>query len=271
MSSITTAIPSGPANTPGLGPNYTGNKWCIQGLVDIFESDTPPYTYNECANSTLSEQKSDFQTLCCDGTIIDTTYNLWGRRNISDYQLDMANLVCCRAGGQRIRGGLSPIDTDATHCSASSVSAPLASLAATNTANAALYTVIYESASEDAHGEVGDWMRTETPTCLWVQTAGAQTNVPLVTVTVPAAQITTLPPPTTDRFGNTILSTAGTGMGSGVRSGSGVVRSTASATTGAPASASQSTSDAAMTLRRVDVLLALVLPISVIVHCWSGY
>ncbi|KAJ4355872.1 uncharacterized protein N0V89_003894 [Didymosphaeria variabile] len=98
MSSITTAIPSGPVNTPGIGPDYRGNKWCIQGLIDIFESDTPPYTYNECANTTLSEKKSDFETFCCDGSIIDTSYNLWGQRDISDYQLDIANLRVCAVG-----------------------------------------------------------------------------------------------------------------------------------------------------------------------------
>jgi len=96
-----------------------------------------------------------------------------------------------------------PIDTDYTHCSPSMNPVPLASLAATNTDNAVPYLVTYESARGDSTGGVGDWTRTETPTCLWIETADKA--VTMVDVTVPAAQITTLPPPTTDQFGYTIV------------------------------------------------------------------
>jgi hypothetical protein len=193
MSSITTAVPSGIiANGP---------DWCIQGLIDPFESDLPPYTYNECFNGTRGTEKSSFQTFCCDGDIIDKEHNLWSPQNFSSYELDLENLVCCRAGGQLLPGGLMPIDTDYTHCSASNIPTPLASLAATNTDNAALYLVTYESASQSGTS-LGDWTRTETPTCLWVETANDA--VSLTEITVPAADITTLPPPTTDRFGETI-------------------------------------------------------------------
>jgi hypothetical protein len=193
MSSVTTAVPSGIiANGP---------DWCIQALVDTFKSDVPPYTYNECANSTRGTQKSSFETFCCDGRIIDQENNLWSARNFTAYELDLENLVCCRAGGQLLPGGIMPIDSDYTHCSASEVSTPLASLAATNTDNAALYLATYESASQDGTS-LGDWTVTETPTCLWVETANGA--VSLTEITVPAAEITTLPPPTTDRFGMTI-------------------------------------------------------------------
>jgi hypothetical protein len=195
MSSITTAIPTGVISN---GPN-----WCIQDLVDVFGSSEPPYNYNECANATSGTKKADFQTLCCDGGIIDTSQNLWGARNYTLYELDLENLVCCREGGQLLPGGLMPLDTDYTHCGPSMNPVPLASLAATNTDNAAPYLVTYESARGDSTGGVGDWTRTEKPTCLWIETADKA--VTMVDVTVPAAQITTLPPPTTDRFGYTIV------------------------------------------------------------------
>ena len=95
-----------------------------------------------------------------------------------------------------------PIDKDYTHCSAKEIPAPLASLAATNTVNAALYLATYANAQQDGT-TIRDWIRTETPQCLWVETASGV--VEMTEVTVPAAQITTLPPPNTDRFGNPIV------------------------------------------------------------------
>jgi hypothetical protein len=193
MSSITTAVPSGIITN--------GPDWCIQGLVDPFGNDEPPYTYNECFNSTRGTEKSSFETFCCDGNIIDTSSNIWSpvARNFTTYELDLENLVCCRTGGQLLPGGIQPIDTDYTKCSASEVPTPLASLAATNTDNAALFLATYASASGP---DLEDWTVTQTPTCLWVETASGV--VSMTEITVPAAEITTLPPPTTDRFGYTI-------------------------------------------------------------------
>ncbi|KAF1837923.1 hypothetical protein BDW02DRAFT_565425 [Decorospora gaudefroyi] len=195
-SSITTAVPSGII--------VNGPDWCIQGLYDIFGSDEQPYTYNECFNSTRGTSKESFETFCCDGRIIDTSSNLMGggAGNLTEYELDLENLVCCRAGGRRLPGGIMPIDSDYTHCSASEAATPLASLAATNTENAAQYLVTYASAKQMEGTKMGDWVRTKDPTCLWVETASGA--VELTEVTVPAAEITTLPPPTTDRFGRTI-------------------------------------------------------------------
>jgi hypothetical protein len=251
MSSITTAIPTGAVSN--------GPSWCIQGLVDIFASREPPYTYNECANATTGTKKADFQTFCCDGDIIDTSQNLWGARNYTSYELDLENLVCCRAGGQLLPGGLMPIDTDYTHCSASMKPEPLASLAATNTDNAALYLVTYESASQDATGGLGDWTVTEKPTCLWIETADSA--VTMVDVTVPAAQITTLPPPTTDQFGYTIVPSTTSASGKGDdRSGTSNVRPTSSGMiTNAPSAsvssaAAASTTSAAGISAKLDVI-----------------
>lgn len=103
----------------------------------------------------------------------------------------MDNLVCCRLQGAQ-QGGLQPIDTDQTHCTAGSPT-PLASLAATNSKNAAPFLVTYTSAS---YGETttGDFIPAQVPTCIWMNTNTAQSDgVGVKTVTVPAASISTLP------------------------------------------------------------------------------
>jgi hypothetical protein len=233
MSSVTTAVPSGVISN--------GPDWCIQSLFDIFGADEEPYTYNECFNSTRKPQqnKASFETICCDGRIIDKENNLWStaRRNMTTYPLDLENLVCCRAGGQLLPGGIMPIDNDYTECSASEVPTPLASLVATNTGIAALYLATYESAS----GGTADWTRTETPTCLWVET----TSVPLTTITVEQAAIETLPPPTTDRFGMTIATKSMTfpsdgSEGTGRPTGTGASSGSAPSASGSPAQATTS-------------------------------
>ncbi|GAD91856.1 hypothetical protein PVAR5_0438 [Paecilomyces variotii No. 5] len=181
-SSITTAVPSGLIKS-----------WCLADLADF---DNKP---QQCANETLGQKPSDFQTICCDGDIIDTTQNLWQPYRKGPLYLNIDNLVCCRLVGAQ-QGGIQAIDPDQTHCTAGSPT-PLASLAATNTKNAADYLVTYTSAS---YGETttGDFIPTETPRCLWMNTNTAQSNgVGVQTVTVPAARISTLAAATTDMFG----------------------------------------------------------------------
>ncbi|KAF2278009.1 uncharacterized protein EI97DRAFT_441283 [Westerdykella ornata] len=244
MSSITTAIPSGPLSN--------GPDWCIQDMLDFWGADETPYKYNECANSTRGQQKSDFQTLCCDGNIIDTSDNLFSMapRNMSQYPLDIENLVCCRKAGQLLPGGIMPIETDYTRCEYGLKPTPLASLAATNTENAALYLATYESASGDATGGWADWTRTETPTCLWVQTA--HPDIPMVDVTVPAAAITTLPPPTTDRWGYTITRSV---EGDGTRTTASASRSTQNPSRSGPVAASAPSSSAERSKRKPLAML----------------
>lgn len=200
MSSTTTAVPSG---SLANGPN-----WCIQNMIDIFGSDEYPYDYNECANTTRGMKKSDFQTICCDGEILDISQDLWqyamSYGNMSQYDLNIENLVCCRSGGQRLPGGILPFREDGTECDFSMVPTPLASLAATNTDNAQLFLVTYESGTVDETGGPADWTVTKSPTCLWVETA--YKSISMVDVTVPAAKIKTLPPPTTDRWGYLVTS-----------------------------------------------------------------
>lgn len=102
-----------------------------------------------------------------------------------------------------------PIDTDYTHCPDNLEGIPLASLAATNTKNAELYLATYKDASADGRGGFEDWTRTETPSCLWVQT-----NHPMVSmaeVTVAAADITTLPVVETNAWGSRVTITGSGG------------------------------------------------------------
>ena len=177
MSSITTAVPHGPINT----------DWCIQDILFV-DGNTP----NGCANSTRGQKSSDFETICCVGDIVDTTQNLFAFRITNS--INLANLVCCRIEGPQA-GGFGPINTVATACTEGTPT-PLASMAATNTDNAALYRETFTSASFG--GETpGDFVPTMTPTCLWVYT---KTGMALRNVTVPAADITTLPPATTGYF-----------------------------------------------------------------------
>jgi hypothetical protein len=154
-----------------------------------------------------------------------------------------------------------PIDTDYTHCGASANPEPLASLAATNTDNAALYLVTYESASQDITGGIGDWTVTEKPTCLWIETANKA--VTMVDVTLPAAQITTLPPPTTDRFGYTIVPSTAS---SGEQSRSGRVTDAPSATTSsADAASTASTAGYSAKLDLVTLFTSIGLCMTVLV------
>jgi len=167
MSSIVTTVPSGPIQT-----------WCIQ--EPWFDPDNE--TRQSCANATQGTTDSDFETICCDGSIVDTTKDIF-----SGGPIDLANLVCCQPRGPQ-SGGLLPLPTNApTECS-TGTPMPLASLAATNTDNAQDFLVTYTSAS---FGETttGDFIPTETPYCLWAYTAS---GVALTNITVAAAQITTL-------------------------------------------------------------------------------
>lgn len=167
MSSIVTAVPSGVVQ-----------DWCIQS----------PWFGNQiqqCANATRGTQESDYQTICCDGSIIDSSRDLYtggpgGSINIDD-------LVCCRIQGPQA-GGLGPPPMGPQTMCASGTPVPLTSLAATNTLNAQDYLVTYTSASFGGPTPE-DYIPTETPYCLWANT---KSGVAMATVTVPAARITTL-------------------------------------------------------------------------------
>jgi hypothetical protein len=209
-SSITTAVPSGLITT----------DWCIQDSLGWH--DEP----NVCADS--GTNPSNYGTICCAGDIIDTSGGLAliTNGNSKNHTLDLNTLVCCLVEGPQ-QGGILPLNSDKTQCTEGSPT-PLASFAATNTANAVIWAATYTSASISA-GEsttvTGDFIHRETPKCLWVYT---KTGVAMQNITVGAADITTLPAPTTDEFGYTITT--------GSLASSSSVRSSTSSSTDAAAS-----------------------------------
>ncbi|OQO00146.1 hypothetical protein B0A48_13933 [Cryoendolithus antarcticus] len=145
--------------------------WCIAPQFDT------SFASSQCANST--QQPSDFQTFCCAGSIVDTTQDLYNWPSPDNRTFNLQNLSCT-AGA----------------------STPLLSLAATSTGNAAYYPITFTSGSVSTASDTtvyGDYKPVQTPTCLWVYTAS---GVSLSDITVPAAQVSTMPL-TTDLFGHT--------------------------------------------------------------------
>lgn len=200
MSLTTIAVPSGKVT-----------EFCIKELYE-FSGDL-----QQCANSTRGTIESDFQTFCCNGKIIDTTQDLWSikawrARNGTALSLDLADLVCCGVAGPQ-RGGIQPIPTGVETTCTQGTATPLASLAATSSANAQPYLVTYTSAA-GVGSSLGDYVPTNTPYCFWADTAH---GIATTSVVVPTAQITSLPPATTDRFGQRISSTVTTTRTTSVR------------------------------------------------------
>ena len=162
MPSIVTAVPSGPFQ-----------DWCIQ--VPWFDN-----ALRYCGNST--ESQSDFETICCDGVIVDTKEDI-----VTALAIDLADLVCCRIQGPQSGTIAQPTEGPVTQCT-TGTPVPLASLAATNTHNVQDYLVTYPSVALGP-STTGDFVPTLLPFCLWVKTVG---GVAMMNVTVSAAQITTL-------------------------------------------------------------------------------
>lgn len=132
-------------------------------------------------------------------------------------------------------------------------------MAATNIQNAQNYLATYTSASFGAGTEVGDFIPTQTPYCLWASTG---TGVAMQNVTVAAAEISTLPLATTDQFGfpvTTVSSTSSsipivTALESSTGGSSSGTSSTASATSGTDCMNNM------QSLERMILLGAVVLP-----------
>ncbi|KAF3919507.1 hypothetical protein ABW20_dc0100897 [Dactylellina cionopaga] len=185
-SSITTVVPTG-----------TIIDWCVANQVQYGASGV-----YQCANETIGQKPSDFESICCDGEIVDTKEDLWQLKrpkSAGPFKLDLDDLVCCRFG--REQGGIQAINPTRTVCTAGTPT-PLASLAATNVDNARAYLVTYASASQGEGTSLGDWTLLTTPQCIWMNTNTRDSQgVGVKTVVVPAADITTLPAAATSEFG----------------------------------------------------------------------
>jgi hypothetical protein len=202
MSSLVTAVPSGLVH------------WCLMPrFFPPYMSETP-----HCANASRGTAESDFGTICCDGDIVDTSFDMYVHGTRDD--IDLADLVCCRNPGIQSERQSPPTDDgQRTHCTAGTP-VSLLSLAATNTQNAQSYLIGYTNVTRG----VETWQNlavTGIPYCLWFNTARASA---MINVTVPAAQITPW---------NSSPSPTGTaGIANGGKSSS----RTASATQGSPSS-----------------------------------
>ncbi|KAK6434754.1 hypothetical protein LTR95_009056, partial [Oleoguttula sp. CCFEE 5521] len=240
MSSLTLSVPSGLISTP----------WCIAPQYDT------SFAPSQCANST--QQPSDFQTFCCAGSIVDTTQDLYNWPSPDNRTFDLQNLVCCLVpGSDTTTTGLQPVPTARQSCTAGAAT-PLLSLAATSTGNAAYYSITITSGSVSTASDTtvyGDYKPVQTPTCLWVYTAS---GVSLSDITVPAAQVSTMPL-TTDMFGHTYggsamstessaVETGSSVSGSSTAVGTTVVSGTASATSSGTAAAATTSASAGTAL-----------------------
>ncbi|KAK7192434.1 hypothetical protein DPSP01_009742 [Paraphaeosphaeria sporulosa] len=235
--SISTEVPSGsiPPNDRCLGPLYDLDHW----------TDPNPPIFS-CANAWNAEnatrglKDSDFQTFCCDGEILGSLN--WTRENF-----ELQDLECCRYGAELSTGPLpdSPDDggDGGTFCAEryGFSRTPLASLAATGTAEAQPFPVTYNKMgasrlSSDAYmvwsgSTLSERVVTETPYCLWVDTVH---GVQMTSVEVPKADVTTLP-----RTGSAEAS-ARPSSGSSLGSGSEVQRTGSSTAEGVPSNGAES-------------------------------
>lgn len=142
----------------------------------------PPH----CINGGRGNVDSEFGTICCDGDIMDTRFDMYDKGPRVD--VDLADLVCCRnQGPQPQQQSLPHEEGNKTRCTAGTP-VPLLSLAATNTQNAQSYFIGYNNITYGA--EVWEnFPETGTPYCLWFNSAKATS---IINITVPAAQITTM-------------------------------------------------------------------------------
>jgi len=197
MSSITTVFPSGAVQ-----------PWC---LSPIFGFSLAPISYCAAANAS-----AEFQTVCCNGDIIDTTGKF---QQGAIAPLDVENLLCCVLSGTQDWGNDSGNAFDPTTCNSGSPT-PIASLAATNTRNVAPYEIIYTNIPTNLFSSI-EITATGTPYCLWLYTAS---GVVMATVTVPAVQDVASPTSTMNSMASAITT---------------IPTSTSQATTTSPASTSQ--------------------------------
>ncbi|KAI1413286.1 hypothetical protein F5Y13DRAFT_161001 [Hypoxylon sp. FL1857] len=191
MSSVTTSIPTG-----------AFSEWCLipdSSRRQLFSACPQPYR-----NGTTVNPRS-FQTICCDGVIVDTSFDLYnssaGLPAISDdanntHPINLSDLVCCGVTGVQSEA-LNFTPSLRTACAPGTTGTPLASLAATNASGASLYPITYASgsATDDPSATVTNdlwgWAMptygaSGTPVCLWVNT---ESGVSMAEVTVPATYV----------------------------------------------------------------------------------
>ncbi|KAI2603428.1 uncharacterized protein GGS25DRAFT_526461 [Hypoxylon fragiforme] len=199
MSSITTSLPAG--DIP---------QWCIIPALrrsSLFGLRCPQAYQPDAPTTTIAA--ADFQSICCNGVIVDTSLDLYtnssslptqpGWSLSPDAPVRLADLICCGVSGtQSVALDFTP--TPRTACAAGAQGTPLASLAATNASRALPYSVTYApappSSSSDPSATVTNdlwgwptptYGASGTPVCFLANTAAS--GVSLAEVTVAATYV----------------------------------------------------------------------------------
>ncbi|KAI1653491.1 hypothetical protein F4813DRAFT_374457 [Daldinia decipiens] len=198
-SSVTTLIPTGDIS-----------QWCLyprNSRATLFGPSCPqPYEEG------TSISPADFQGICCNGVIVDTSFDIYSNSSpITPYSdpnagpprpVNLEDLVCCGVTGVQT-AAINFTPSPRTACAPGTTGTPLASLAATNVTRATQYPVTYAdstppSSSVDASATVTNdlwgWASptygaSGMPICFLANTKASGVN--LAEVTVPA---TYLPP-----------------------------------------------------------------------------
>lgn len=206
--SISTQIPTGLIHP---------SDRCIAPLYDFAHWSDPNPTFFSCAdfknsrNASLNLKDSDFQAFCCKGGLL-------GSHGWLEAGLDFKDLECCVYGAQVFLE--SSHEGEGLKCTGRGRErTPLASLAATGTAEATPFVVTYQRGSRFVSEVIDDYtvtfevetVATEVPYCLWVDTVH---GVQVTSVQVPAASVTAVP-----RTGSAETSARAT-TGSSLESGS---------------------------------------------------
>ncbi|KAF3067281.1 hypothetical protein GL218_08620 [Daldinia childiae] len=205
--SITTSIPTGDIS-----------QWCLyprNSRATLFGLSCPqPYEKG------TSISPADFQGICCNGVIVDTSFDIYGNSSSpivpysnpnggSPHPVNLENLVCCGVTGVQT-AAIDFTPTPRTACAPGTTGTPLASLAATNVTRATQYPVTYAdstppSSSVDPSATVTNdlwgWASptygaSGMPICFLANTKAS--GVSLAEVTVPATYV----PPTASATGS---------------------------------------------------------------------
>ncbi|KAI1469080.1 uncharacterized protein F4812DRAFT_318770 [Daldinia caldariorum] len=161
-SSITTSIPTGAIS-----------QWCLlphSPRANLFGAQCP----EPLASGSPSSSPDDYQGICCDGVIVDTSFDIYNNSSTSSpiipysdpnaglphHPVYLADLICCGvAGTQTAALAFAPASTDPrTACAPGTAGTPLASLAATNVGRATPYLVTYADSTSpsSSSGGAGD-------------------------------------------------------------------------------------------------------------------
>ncbi|KAI1770098.1 hypothetical protein F4818DRAFT_433958 [Hypoxylon cercidicola] len=194
-SSVTTSVPTGAIS-----------EWCVQQRTprsQLFGTGCPEPGRNGSA--------VDFQSICCDGVIVNTAFDMYNALPPVPYVLplatdengarpvDLADLVCCGVAGTQ-SAALDPWPSPKTACAPNARPTPLLSLAASAASDASVFAVTYAptppaTAADESATVTNDiwgvgsptYGASGTPVCFWANTASGVDG--LAEVTVPATYV----------------------------------------------------------------------------------